>query len=415
MLDWLPWALLVLLAGLLFFAAERFSSYLRWLRQTLAGFDVGPPPCDYLAGVFGFSPIFRVVEQRASSEVEIQLQHNRQLGELLGLLTQAVLVVDGKDRLQLANPAARRLFRMDQGVEGDSIIPMVRSAELVDFLRQVRNSTSDYQEIRLSRLPSPDLWIHVYAAPAKGDIYGAGAVIMVAEDATQLRRLQEVEREFLANLSHDLRTPVTILKGFAETLEQDGAMMTVEERARFTSKIVTATNRLNTMLEGMLALASLEAGATLEPIPGALARAAEETLDALQERAATQGITLHLRVINREGRVDALQSRRVVQNLVANALIHGRDASAIHIQVEGACVVVEDDGQGVAQDELGRIFDRLYRADRSRRQGSTGLGLSIVREIALIHGGWVRAEGVKPRGLRVVVQLDATPKQAAPV
>jgi two-component system sensor histidine kinase BaeS len=77
--------------------------------------------------------------------------------------------------------------------------------------------------------------------------------------------------------------------------------------------------------------------------------------------------------------------------------------------------VVQDDGQGVAEDELTRIFDRLYRTDRSRRQGSMGLGLSIVREIALIHGGWVQAEAVKPRGLRVMVQLDATPKQAAPV
>ena len=415
MLVWLPWALLAALVALLFFSASRFSSYLRWVRRTLAGFDAGAAPRDYLARLFGLAPLFAAVERRADNEAETQLNHNRQLGELLGLLTQAVVVVDGQDRLQLANPAARRLFRMEQGAEGDSIVPIVRSAELVNFLRLVRNSGSEYQEIRLSRPPAADLWINVYAAPAKGDTYGAGAVIIVAEDSTQLRRLQEVEREFLANLSHDLRTPVTILKGYAETLEQDGPTMSAEDRARFTTKIVTATARLNTMLEGMLALASLEAGAILEPTPGALARAAEETVDALQERAKTQGIALQLKLVNREGRVDALQSRRVVQNLVANALVHGRDARTIHIQVEGARVVVEDDGQGVAEDELTRIFDRLYRTDRSRRQGSTGLGLSIVREIALIHGGWVQAEAVKPRGLRVIVQLDATPKQTAPV
>lgn len=415
MLVWLPWALLAALVALVFFSASRFSSYLRWARRTLAGFDAGTPPRDYLARAFGLAPLFTAIEQRSSNEAEAQLNHNRQLGELLGLLTQAVLVVDGQDRLQLANPAARRLFRMEQGAEGDSIVPMVRSAELVNFLRLVRSSGSEYQEIRLSRPPTADLWINVYAAPAKGDTYGAGAVIIVAEDSTQLRRLQEVEREFLANLSHDLRTPVTILKGYAETLEQDGGNMSAEDRARFTTKIVTATARLNTMLEGMLALASLEAGATVEPTPGALARAAEETVDTLQERAKNQGIALQLKLVNREGRVDALQARRVVQNLVANALVHGRDARTIHIQVEGARVVVEDDGQGVAEDELTRIFDRLYRTDRSRRQGSTGLGLSIVREIALIHGGWVQAEAVRPRGLRVVVQLDATPKQAAPV
>lgn len=412
--DWSPWILLAALAAGLGVAAGRLAAHLRWVRRTLAGGDAGPPPRDALARVLGLAPIFSAVERRAEDEARARRAHDRRTGELLGRLTQAVAVVDGQDRLRLANDAARRLFRLEAGAEGASFIPAARSADLIDLLRRARALGAAEANILLRRAPLPDLWIRAQAAPAEGDAHGPGAVIVVAEDTTQLRRLQEIEREFLANLSHDLRTPVTILRGYAETLEQDGEAMSAEDRRRFAGKITAATGRLSTMLEGMLALASLEAGAVLRPEPGALARAAEETVEALGERARAEGVALEATVSDRKGRADPLQARRVLQNLAVNALIHARGATLVSIRVEGDEVSVEDDGPGVAQADLGRIFDRLYRADRSRRQGGSGLGLSIVREVAQLHGGWARAEARAPRGLKVTVRLGDPGNTSAP-
>jgi two-component system sensor histidine kinase MprB len=104
----------------------------------------------------------------------------------------------------------------------------------------------------------------------------------------------------------------------------------------------------------------------------------------------------------------------VAQNLVENALTHAKGATTVTVRVEGDRISVADDGPGVTEADLGRIFDRLYRADRSRRKGGAGLGLSIVRQVAELHGGWVRAEPNRPRGLVITARLGKDPETTAP-
>lgn len=181
--------------------------------------------------------------------------------------------------------------------------------------------------------------------------------------------------------------------------------MTEEERARFVGKVVDSAQRLARLLEGLLALASLESGIRLDPRPGALASAAEDTLAAMADRLAETGVRAELQVVDREGRADPTQARRMIQNLCENALSHAHGMTRLSIRVKGARVEVEDDGPGVAAADLDRLFDRFYRADRSRKQGGSGLGLSIVRQVAELHGGSAWAETATPRGLRVVAQL----------
>jgi signal transduction histidine kinase len=394
--------------------AARLAGHLRWMRRSLSGGDAGPAPADAVAGLLGLGPVFAAIEARAAAEGELRAGHDRALGELLARLTQAVVVVDANDRLRLANPAARRLFRLEDGAEGGSFVPMARSADLIDLLRRAREGDAGEGSLALNRAPSSDLWIRVSAAPLGGGALGEGAVVLVAEDITQLRRLQSAEREFLANLSHDLRTPVTILRGYAETLAQDMATLDAEGRARFAEKIAGASRRLGDLLEGMLALATLESGAALRPAAGALADAAEEAAEAAMERARGLGVAVVTEIADRDGATDPLQSRRVAQNLVENALHHAKGATRLVIRVEGDRISVSDDGPGVAEADLGRIFDRLYRADRSRRKGGAGLGLSIVRQVAELHGGWVRAEPNRPRGLRIIARLGKDPQTTAP-
>lgn len=344
---------------------------------------------------------------QARSEEEAALTSTRRVEEILQHVTQAMVVVDGQNRLRAANPRARELLRLGEDKLGEPFVPLARSAELVDFLQQVRGGEGAAREIELNRAPGANIWIHITGAPLLADPSRAGAVVLMAEDITRLRRLESLGREFVANVSHDLRTPVTILRGYAETLAQDHATLSPEDRTRFIAKVVSATVRLSSLLEGMLALASLESGTTVQREVGALAAAAAEATESLADRARAAGLGLRLEIIDREGAADPTLSRRLVQNLVENALAHARDATEVVVRVRGTALDVEDNGMGVAPMDLARIFDRFYRADRSRRQGGAGIGLSIVRQIAELHGGGVSAEPVKPRGLRIRVTLTA--------
>lgn len=340
-----------------------------------------------------------------SEELALSIAAGR-IEELLQQIRQAVIVIDAQDRLRVANRAAQELLRLTEKDTGASFVPLARSAELVDFLRLVRDGGGAMREIELHRAPAANLWVRISGAPLLADPSQIGSVVLVAEDITRLRRLEVLEREFVANVSHDLRTPVTILRGYAETLAQDQATMSTEERARFISKVVSSTGRLASLLEGMLALASLESGVVLQRQSGALLTAASEAKSELEDRAKALGIQLRLDVIGQNtGEADPIQSRRLVQNLIENALAHARGATEVTIRVRLDELEVEDNGMGVAPAELERLFDRFYRADRSRKQGGAGIGLSIVRQIAELHGGGVSAEPVRPKGLRIRVRL----------
>jgi len=340
-----------------------------------------------------------------SEEVALSIAAGR-IEELLQQIRQAVIVIDAQDRLRVANRAAQELLRLTEKDTGESFVPLARSAELVDFLRLVRDGGGAMREIELYRAPAANLWVRISGAPLLADPSQTGSVVLIAEDITRLRRLEVLEREFVANVSHDLRTPVTILRGYAETLAQDQATMSSEDRALFVSKIVSSTGRLASLLEGMLALASLESGVSLQRQPGALLTAASEAKSELEDRAKGLGIQLRLEALGKNsGQADLIQSRRLVQNLIENALAHARGATEVTIRVRQDELEVEDNGMGVAPDELERLFDRFYRTDRARKQGGAGIGLSIVRQIAELHGGGVSAEPVRPKGLRIRVRL----------
>ena len=340
-----------------------------------------------------------------SEEVALSIAAGR-IEELLQQIRQAVIVIDAQDRLRVANRAAQELLRLTEKDTGESFVPLARSAELVDFLRLVRDGGGAMREIELYRAPAANLWVRISGAPLLADPSQTGSVVLIAEDITRLRRLEVLEREFVANVSHDLRTPVTILRGYAETLAQDQATMSSEDRALFVSKIVSSTGRLASLLEGMLALASLESGVALQRQPGALLTAASEAKSELEDRAKGLGIQLRLEALGKNsGQADLIQSRRLVQNLIENALAHARGATEVTIRVRQDELEVEDNGMGVAPDELERLFDRFYRTDRARKQGGAGIGLSIVRQIAELHGGGVSAEPVRPKGLRIRVRL----------
>ena len=411
-MTWVPWILLVALLALAGWCSTELSRCLTWARRTLLRGEPARRPEGWLVSRLGLDELLRAVEQRAGGEGEIRAAAARRIEALLAPLTDAVLVVDAQDRLRLANPAAAALFGLRAEDIGGAVVPLVRSADFIELIGQVRRTGEGQATILLNRAPLADVWVQAAGARTDPEAFGAEAAIFVLADVTALKRLQAMEREFVTNVSHDLRTPVTILRGYAETLDEDHATMSTEDRTRFIRKIVGSVGRLQGLVEGLLALASLESGQGAQREPGALHRAAREVTEEYRARARAAGVALELDLQAQvEVATDPVQSHRLLQNLIDNALAHATGATRILIATadgpDGLRLRVTDDGAGVAPADLPRLFDRFYRTDKSRQAGGSGLGLSIVRQVAELHGGTAVAEPARPKGLQVTVTFPA--------
>jgi signal transduction histidine kinase len=411
-MSWLPWLLLLALALAAVWCFAEIAGHVRWARRALLTDDAGPRPQGWLVRKLRLEELFVGIERRAANEGEIRAAAARRIEALLAPLTDAVLVVDAQDRLRLANPAAAALFGLSEGDSGGSVVPLVRSADFIELVRRARAEGGARSTILLNRAPLSDVWIQAAGARTDPEAFGDGAAIFVLADVTALKRLQAMERDFVTNVSHDLRTPVTILRGYAETLAEDQATMSAEDRARFTQKIVSSVGRLQGLVEGLLALASLETSQDVRREPGALHVAAREVAEEFSARCKAAGVKLVLQLGAADGgAADPVQARRLVQNLIDNALAHAAGMSRLLIATRdtpsGVELSVEDDGAGVPPADLPRLFDRFYRTDKSRRAGGSGLGLSIVRQVAELHGGSATVEPVRPKGLRITVTLPA--------
>jgi signal transduction histidine kinase len=411
-MSWLPWLLLLALVAAAVWCFAEIAGHVRWARRALLSDDAGPRPQGWLVRKLRLEELFVGIERRAANEGEIRAAAARRIEALLAPLTDAVLVVDAQDRLRLANPAAAALFDLSEGDSGGSIVPLVRSADFIELVRRARAEGGARSTILLNRAPLSDVWIQAAGARTDPEAFGDGAAIFVLADVTALKRLQAMERDFVTNVSHDLRTPVTILRGYAETLAEDQATMSAEDRARFTQKIVSSVGRLQGLVEGLLALASLESSQDVRREPGALHVAAREVTEEFSARCKAAGVKLVLQLGAADGgAADPVQARRLVQNLIDNALAHAAGMSRLLIATRdtpsGVELSVEDDGAGVPPADLPRLFDRFYRTDKSRRAGGSGLGLSIVRQVAELHGGSATVEPVRPKGLRITVTLPS--------
>jgi two-component system phosphate regulon sensor histidine kinase PhoR len=334
-------------------------------------------------------------------------------------LREVVLVLDKDDRLVFFNSAARVLPGVESSVLGRDAAVLVRSADFLEHLRKVRAGSppAGAAEVLIRRgALGSELALEAVFAPLPDSAgFGSAALAVVMADVSRLRRLEGVRREFVANVSHDLRTPVTIVKGYASALVEDYAGMDDVSRLRFLEKIQRNAQRLHILLEDLLELSSLEdGGLALDPEPKVLHNVLRETAEVLSDRLAAAKLSIELNLAADDGRVavDAPKMSRVIQNLLENVL---RYASGVATRVKISTAIngklfeirIEDDGPGVAQAEYEKVFERFYRAEKSRSTagGGSGLGLSIVKHIVLAHDGLVRAEPARPRGFAVVITL----------
>jgi len=338
------------------------------------------------------------------------------LEAVLAAMEEAVLVVDGAERVLLANPRLREWFAPAGGgaLEGRPLLEVVRHAEVVDGLRAaLRAGETRVREAAVGLAGERRVRFHVAPfAPPDG---GAGAVA-VFHDVTELRRAEAARRDFVANASHELKTPLTSIRGWAERLA-DAALP--DSAATAVAAIEANAKRLQALVEDLLELSRIESGAApLRPEPVDVAEAARRLLHEREVRLRDGGLAAE---VVSEGDPRAWADRRAVEqvlgNLLDNALQYTPAGGRIEVAVRpGADALlhlsVSDTGIGIPRKDLPRIFERFYRADpgRSRALGGTGLGLAIVKHLVQAMGGRLGVESEPGRGSRFWVEL---PRPAA--
>jgi len=331
--------------------------------------------------------------------------------EVIHALPVAVAVLDGQDEVVLANGSAVSL-----GVVRQDRVPV---AELRRLVRDTRRSGTAHEaelELAASRLGRVPEAVRVRLAP----VGGAGHVALLVEDVTEARRVEAVRRDFVANVSHELKTPVGAMALLAEAL-QDASEDPLAVR-RFAGRVQHEAERLGRLVQELIDLSRLQGADPLpEPERVRVDGVVAEAVDRTRTLAAARGIAL---VVGGERGLEVLGSESqlvtALVNLLDNAVAYSPDRTRVAVAVrrrEGAVEMsVTDQGIGIADRDLERVFERFYRADpaRSRATGGTGLGLAIVKHVATNHGGEVDVWSVEGSGSTFTLRLPAAAPAPVP-
>jgi len=318
---------------------------------------------------------------------------------LIEAMSDGVIAAGPRGEIVSCNDAARRLLRRGPAEPLPPLAELFHDKAAREVVRQVL-AGADLEQHAL-QLDGRQLLVTARPLPN-------GGTLLVLRDVSALRRLEAVRRDFVANVSHELKTPLTSIVGYAETLATESAEES--QTRRFAETILASAHRMQRLVDDLLDLSRIESGSwqpTREVVE--VDGAAHEAWEALSERARTAGVTFEAAVPADAHAVlvdpDAL--RHVFTNLFDNAIRHtpagGRVRVGAELTRDGVAVSVTNTGAGIPAEHLPRIFERFYRVDlgRARHQGGTGLGLAIVKHLVEAHGGRVEAESALGRGTTI--------------
>lgn len=336
---------------------------------------------------------------------------------VLGGMIEGVVAVDARQRIVLANEAARRLFDFrPPTVEGRSLLEVIRNHALHEAVTSVL-TTSEPQRFEVRRAGPSAMCVDIHVQPLPG--VPCPGVVLVIHDTTELRRLESIRREFVANVSHELKTPLSSIKAYTETL-QNGALSDPEMSKRFLGRIEEQTERLTRLIMDMLMLARIESDhQAFEIVPVDVPPVVQKCVDDYRSAAEAKRITMRAELddVTTGGaatcrvRADREGLREILDNLLDNAIKYTPEGGSVTVlwRSNGAMaqIAVRDSGIGIKPEDQERIFERFYRVDkaRSRELGGTGLGLSIVKHLAQSMNGTVAVDSEVGKGSTFTIEL----------
>lgn len=397
-------ALLALLVGAIFalLAGRSIAQPLTAITAAARAIAAGSPPRFPRSGVPDIDALVQALRQMHRQLADRFDELRREQAESTALvesMIEGVVAADARGHIVTANPAARRIL----GYEPAEPLPDLPELFRVKAAREVVEAVLDGQPVQDREIEMDGSAFLVNARPLP-----TGGAVLVIHDLSEMRRLEAVRRDFVANVSHELKTPLTSISGYAETLLTDHPDRDTTER--FLGTILSNAHRMQALVDDLLDLSRIESGrwqpsrttVSLDAVAG-------EAWAALADRAAPGAaeFVIDLAPDARSVCADLDAVRQVLTNLFDNSLryvAHGGRITCIgKREGEGVAVMVRDNGTGITREHLPRIFERFYRADpaRSREDGGTGLGLAIVKHLVEAHGGRVSAESERGIGTTV--------------
>ncbi len=334
---------------------------------------------------------------------------------VLSSMVEGVLAVDSQQRLITLNRAAAQLLGVDYLASQDlTIQEVVRDSQLQSFITRTILARGPIEAEVALRQGQQIIQAHgTFLKDAQGADIG---FLIVLYDVTHLRRLEMSRRDFVANVSHELKTPITSIKGFVETLLA-GALQEPENARHFLGIVSRQTDRLNEIIDDLLSLSRIEQDAEQGMVfltAGSLKAVLDSAIQICEAKAAAKEITVRLNCPDQlRARINAPLLEQALVNLIDNAVKYSPAGSAVQVEAlrdEAEVVVrVRDQGVGIDKSQLDRIFERFYRVDagRSRKIGGTGLGLAIVKHIAQAHYGRVTVASTPGEGSLFSLHLPA--------
>ena len=366
-----------------------------------------PLPVSDLEEIASLSLAMNQMASELQRRINTITEQRNELEAVLSSMVEGVFGVDREERIIGMNVAAGRILGCDpSSAQGRSIQEVLRHSELQRFVKQALSSHETVEKDIILYAEQETILSALGTLLWDGNRNRIGALI-VLNDVTRLRKLENIRRDFVANVSHEIKTPITAIKGFVETL-RDGAAKNPEDAERFLAIVQRHVERLEAIVEDLLALSRIEK----EREKGEIVLEAHGICEVLsgaaqvcEIKASAKNITLELSCEGDiQGKINAPLLEQAVVNLIDNAVKYSEPGKPIRIEArregKGVAIRVQDQGCGIEKKHLERLFERFYRVDRgrSRKLGGTGLGLAIVKHIMQAHGGSVSVESLPNRG-----------------
>ncbi len=405
-------------AGISLYIARRISLPLEQMRQVAKSYAQGDfkqlLPVSQSVEIHGLAQSMSEMAKQLDERISTITSQGSEQAAILKSMVEGVLAIDISGKIISINRAAEQMLGLDAGLApGKSVLEAIRNSDLQDFVARALSGDERIEaEFSLRTAAPKSIQAHGTSLIGK-DGRRVGAVI-VLNDITHIKRLEKIRSDFVANVSHELKTPVTSIKGFVETLIE-GAMNEPDDAARFLGIVAKQVERLNSILEDLLLLSRIEQETGTPTIS-----LDEQELCAFLEAAAESCIILaedkNISIVRScAGELKAKINRHLLEaaliNLVDNAVKYSEPGSSIEMgcmETDDAIeLFVRDHGIGIEPVHFPRLFERFYRVDkgRSRDLGGTGLGLAIVKHIAQAHGGRVGVESIPGKGSTFTLYL----------
>ncbi len=358
--------------------------------------------------VAGLAETINGMALELGDHIDTVTKQKNELEAFFKSMVEGVIVVDTEERLVRANNTVLQLFRLSAGqLSGRSITEVFRDADLSRFVRETLSGQQHIEQDLVFQQIDGERHFHASGTTLHDGTGQKTGALVVLNDITKTKKLENMRREFVANVSHELKTPITSVKGFVETL-LDGAIEEPEDAKPFLEIIQRQANRLNAIVDDLLSLSRIEQEKDHELISlqeEALRPVLETCIESCGMNASEKGIDLKLDCDPQiKIPMNQLLLEQAVCNLLINAIKYSFENSNVFINVfqlaQEISISVVDEGCGISPEHLPRLFERFYRSDkaRSRKLGGTGLGLAIVKHIVQAHGGKVKVKSEPGKG-----------------